>query len=235
MEEKIINGLTVRKSELFPNYGVSICGKAFRWERENQLKVGWLTGGDYPSFRVSHNCKAGWACIHVVVAECWVNNPNTEMYTEVNHKDGDKSNYEVSNLEWVSKSQNQRHALRTGLRKQTVGLYNSSFKSDCDVREACGMFLNKATTREVSERFGVSIHAASKLRDGSTYFRIRSEFDIEHNYRNNYHYNEVEEVCRMLVEGYADIPISKELGNVVIDVRRIRHKIRYKEISDSFF
>lgn len=52
--------------------------------------------------------------IHRLVAELFVDNPNG--YKEVNHKDGDKTNNHATNLEWCTRSQNNRHAFQTGLR-----------------------------------------------------------------------------------------------------------------------
>ena len=41
--------------------------------------------------------------------------PNPENKLEVNHIDGNKQNYSLSNLEWVTSSENAQHAHDTGL------------------------------------------------------------------------------------------------------------------------
>lgn len=53
--------------------------------------------------------------VHKMVAETWIDNPN--HYREVNHINGDKDDNSVENLEWMTHSQNMRHAWRTSLTK----------------------------------------------------------------------------------------------------------------------
>lgn len=53
--------------------------------------------------------------IHRLVAQTFI--PNPENKREVNHKDGNKQNNHVSNLEWVTRSENQKLAYKLGLQK----------------------------------------------------------------------------------------------------------------------
>lgn len=54
--------------------------------------------------------------IHRLVAETFICEQPGEEY-QINHKDGNKANNHVDNLEWVTAKQNTRHAIATGLRK----------------------------------------------------------------------------------------------------------------------
>lgn len=57
--------------------------------------------------------------VHILVAKTFLPNPYNKI--TVNHKDGNKHNNCVNNLEWCTYSENNKHAIDVGLRKKYVG------------------------------------------------------------------------------------------------------------------
>lgn len=56
--------------------------------------------------------------VHRLVANAFIPNPNN--YTEVNHKNGNKQENFSNNLEWCTRSANNKHAWDIGLRRKTA-------------------------------------------------------------------------------------------------------------------
>lgn len=66
--------------------------------------------------------------VHRLVAKAFIPNPGNKP--QVNHIDGDKANYKVTNLEWVDQIQNMQHALKMGLFPNRKGVKNGRAKID---------------------------------------------------------------------------------------------------------
>lgn len=69
--------------------------------------------GNYFGVRLFKNKKMYRFSIHRLLAETFIPNPDNKP--EVNHVNGIKTDNRVENLEWVTKSENQKHALKMGL------------------------------------------------------------------------------------------------------------------------
>lgn len=81
-----------------------ITGRVFRGHR--------MTTGYRTVDLVVHGRKKKFL-LHRILANLFIPNPNN--LHEVNHKDRDRDNNSLENLEWVSPSQNIRHAFETGV------------------------------------------------------------------------------------------------------------------------
>lgn len=75
-------------------------------------------GHGYLQVQIMREGKRYTRYVHRLVAECFLDNPL--LLAEINHKDGDKSNNSADNLEWCSRSENMKHAYRTGLKANTT-------------------------------------------------------------------------------------------------------------------
>jgi hypothetical protein len=71
--------------------------------------------------------------IHRLVAIAFI--PNPENKKEVNHRDGNKQNNNIENLEWCTGSENIKHAFKTGLRRSDGNNHNNRKLSSIQVKE----------------------------------------------------------------------------------------------------
>ena len=103
-----------KKINGYNNYEIDENGKVFNIETNKELK-GSIGEHGYKYYRLSHNNVKKMFYAHRLVAEYFLENPNN--LPVVNHKDGNKLNNNVNNLEWVSYSQNVLHAYQSNLIK----------------------------------------------------------------------------------------------------------------------
>lgn len=66
---------------------------------------------------MDENGKSSSNMIHTLVAKAFI--PNPDNLPTVNHKDGNKHNNRVNNLEWASYSKNNQHAMDNNLKTDT--------------------------------------------------------------------------------------------------------------------
>ena len=82
----------------------------FKHTREGRILSQGIQNGGYPVVSISVNAKRKICTVHRLVASAFIDNPNN--YRDVNHKDGNKQNNNIENLEWVSHSENIKHSYR---------------------------------------------------------------------------------------------------------------------------
>lgn len=94
-------------------YEVTEDGRIFSNVGKRKEMIGKITNCGYRMVVLNVNGKKLYPLLHRLIAEAFIPNPNN--LPEVNHKDGNKLNNSVDNLEWVTTKQNLIHARDKGL------------------------------------------------------------------------------------------------------------------------
>jgi len=109
----IFSGRKLRVLDLFSGYTIREGGVVTsRFGRE--IKAQKSSSG-YLRVELWQNGIGKKYLVHRLLAQAFI--PNPDEKPQVNHIDGDKRNNALSNLEWVTQSENQKHAYETGLQK----------------------------------------------------------------------------------------------------------------------
>lgn len=104
---------------------------------------------------------------HRVVAEAWIGKPDDAK--TVNHKDGNKLNNNVDNLEWVTYKTNNAHARETRL--------NTQDEHRCNLTKFSGQLIKamknvhktgKFTYKEIGEMFAMSAYHVGEIIRGES-------------------------------------------------------------------
>lgn len=123
-------------------------------------------GYHYVSLR--KNNKNHLEYVHRLVALFFIENPyNKET---VNHIDGNKDNNDISNLEWTTYSENNKHAYDYKLKGKNEEFYNSKLTLE-NVKEI--KLLGKYTTyQKIADKYGVSKATVRDVLLGKTWSNV---------------------------------------------------------------
>lgn len=114
--------------------------------------------------------KKKYMSVHRLVAEAFI--PNPDGKSQVNHIDGNKQNNVVSNLEWVTPSENILHSFETGLNTH-IGEKNIQAKLTREqVAEIKKLYVKGGKeygARPLARKYGVSAPAIKAIVKGLTW------------------------------------------------------------------
>lgn len=153
----------------FEGYEVSNMGnvRSLNYKRTGEIKIlkpqkdknGYLIVNLYKNRKLFHKK------VHRLVAGAFI--PNPKRKTQVNHKDGDKQNNKISNLEWTTCKENIIHCHETGLWKPKYGNEHYNY----------GKCLSEKTKQKMREQRKGELNSNSKrvicITTGETFRYIR--------------------------------------------------------------
>ena len=151
----------LRVLDLFSGYTIREDGiVTSRFGRQIKPQV---SKNGYVRVELWENGKGKKHLLHRLLAQSFI--PNPEEKPQVNHIDGDPKNNDLDKLEWVTQSENQLHAYRTGLQRgykkptplspsHKAALCGSRWKGTRRVYHAEGEVFK--TPNEAASRFGLN-------------------------------------------------------------------------------
>jgi hypothetical protein len=158
----------------FPNYKISPEGNVLSLnysggKSSRILKFG--TSRDYLNVTLYKDKKPITVKPHRLVAALFCNNPDNKA--EVNHIDGNKLNNNYKNLEWVSSSENQRHAYDILKVESARGSKHGMSKlTEFQVLEIYALIKSKTPYSEIVTMFDISKATITNIKTGLTWGHI---------------------------------------------------------------
>lgn len=198
------------------NYQVSTLGYV-RNKITGKILVPEVSKNGYYRVGLYYRDKNGTLChkkysVHRLVAIAFI--PNPENLPEVNHKDGRKYHNYVHNLEWMSSSENDYHAYRTGLKRKKYDDSSHLHVYSCEaVIAACKLMESgEYTTVEISSITGISNSMLRRIYHGKSWCNISQKYHIERckmtefkNDGSRYTKDQIEKVFKLLEENTLSI------------------------------
>lgn len=102
----------------YPVYQVSTLGRVISFTRKGSRILKPFQKHGYLYVALTRNGKRNDFRVHRLVAEAFI--PNPDNLPEVNHKDEDKTNNRVDNLEWITPKENANYGNRNRAISQKV-------------------------------------------------------------------------------------------------------------------
>ena len=219
-------------------YLVSNKGRVYSKKYGRYLNPGYSSAYQKVSLTVSPNKRREFY-VHRLVAEAFIPNPNN--YKVVNHKDFNRSNNKVTNLEWIDHRGNYLHTLRNGAFDDAI--YPRIKRKDVEI---IGQMLESGYTyKQIVNRLSqytpgnihLLIHRPSK-RDMKilSKYNIRKKGHVLHQVNSRKRESISEEdllkVIKMMEEGKQTRQISKELGIKESTLSGIRSGANWKDFTE---
>ena len=115
-----------------------------------------------------------YTCLVHRLVLCTFNPVDGMEKLQVNHIDGNKNNNALNNLEWVTCDGNMRHARRHGLYDACYCERSVHAKhTNEEIHAICkALFVDKKTSSEVMQEFGIPKHLVDDLRRGRSWRAI---------------------------------------------------------------
>lgn len=153
-------------------YQISNFGRVKTLKPRSEVYIKPSNRNGYLRVGLRKNNKRYSKSVHRLVGEAFIGVPKKGM--QINHKNGIKDDNRVCNLEWVTHSENIRHAFRTKLLVRPKGEKNhNATLTNEQALEIRAMYpLGCFTKQEIADAYGVSFSCVKNILSRKTYSHI---------------------------------------------------------------
>ena len=174
--------------------------------------------------------------------------PNPDNKPEVNHKDGNKGNNNYTNLEWVTESENVKHAYETKLtdtskRKPFKKLSKKQIHLICKLLEENELTIveiakyTRSSRQSVSSIFYKERHRDISEKYNIENYKIKTEFIYAGDNSNKTIVPDciIEDICKLIDEGKYSLPDISEITGVNYQtVRNVYYGTCRRSVSEKY-
>ena len=129
-----------------------------------------IINSNYMMIDLCKNGKVKKHLFHRLMAQTFLE--NKENKEQVNHINGIKTDNRLENLEWNTRSENQKHSIKIGLRT-AKGIKNS--QSKLTEKQVLDIFKDTRTYKEIIKDYKISIPTISNIKTGHSWTHITKE------------------------------------------------------------
>lgn len=129
-----------------------------------------IINSNYMMIDLCKNGKVKKHLFHRLMAQTFLE--NKENKEQVNHINGIKTDNRLENLEWNTRSENQKHSIKIGLRT-AKGIKNS--QSKLTEKQVLDIFKDTRTYKEIIKDYKISIPTISNIKTGYSWTHITKE------------------------------------------------------------
>lgn len=210
-------------------YSVTLDGKIYSHLSNRFLKI-YNHNHGYNMSTLSKDGKSIQKLVHRIVAEAYI--PNPDNLPTVNHKDGNKKNNHVSNLEWMSYLENNIHALETGLNDPA----NRRKFTDLFAHKVCKLEMDGWRKKDIADSLGIEVRDVNTIRYSGFYSHITCEYDWAKCPTRNQKVSDEKaiKICELLEEGKPYQEIHVLTGASIRNIKNIKYRVTFKSLSESF-
>lgn len=207
----------------FKHYAACSSGRIYSI-RSGKYLAGVIQKTGYVHVSLCHEGTKKNFSVHRLIALAYLGRGDDVEGLVVNHKNGDKEDNRLSNLEWCTYQENAQHAVMTGLR---VSPRNPDRSLDDEtVHKVCQLLEDNWRNKDIAKLLNIKHTIVGSIRFGKDYADISCEYNTRGTLpsRRKICTEKLIKICEMLEKGHSYKDIADEVGCSTATISKVKHR-----------